>query len=186
MKFNVIILSTLAWLVFSACQPDNRQETDTPATYENDDAPGTEQDHGEVEEAVNEADIVVRTELGQEEIGKGRFQHYSEIKVDVDHDGSPEQIILTADVEVDNQGRAAWSDAHVWEVYVKKQDQVSFLYVNNIQSGKLVLHVDEKSKEVYLEEVGPFASNKYKITDLNKLEKVTDIPENMKVIDLAK
>lgn len=60
---------------------------------------------------------------------------------DLSGDGTPEQVVLTARVEM-VRGRPAWDDGQPWQVYVEESDGTrTRLYAQRLQLGTLSMRV---------------------------------------------
>ncbi len=67
------------------------------------------------------------------------FQQSAE--ADLDGDGAPERVVLTARVEM-YRGRPAWDDGQPWQVYVESAQGVrTYLYGQRLQLGSLTMRI---------------------------------------------
>jgi hypothetical protein len=66
---------------------------------------------------------------------------------DLDGDGQPEKVILTARVEL-IRGRPAWDDGQPWQVYIEEADGTrTYVFSRFVQLGTLSLRVSAKGSE---------------------------------------
>ena len=63
------------------------------------------------------------------------WAHRQAIDVDLDADGAPERVILTADVELDGRGRPLWEDGHRWAVLVEDDGRRTLVYSAFVPNG---------------------------------------------------
>lgn len=67
------------------------------------------------------------------------FQRSAEL--DLNGDGQPERVVLTARVEL-YRGRLAWDDGQPWQVYVEAADgSRTYLYAQRLQLGTLTMRL---------------------------------------------
>jgi hypothetical protein len=73
--------------------------------------------------------------------GEGGWNYQRRSSVDLTGDGSPEEVVLTARVEM-YRGRPAWDDGQPWQVYVETPDGTrTYVYAQRLQLGSLDLLV---------------------------------------------
>lgn len=62
---------------------------------------------------------------------------------DLDGDGQPERVVLTARVEL-MRGRPAWDDGQQWQVYIEEPDSSrTYIYAQFVQLGTVTMRVGE-------------------------------------------
>ena len=62
-------------------------------------------------------------------------------RADLDGDGLPERVVLTAKVEL-YRGRPAWDDGQPWQVYIESADgRRTYVYGQRLQLGTLTMRV---------------------------------------------
>ena len=64
-----------------------------------------------------------------------RWAYRRGVDADLDADGSPERVILTADVQVNAAGAALWEDGHRWAVIVEDGDARTLVYGAFLPNG---------------------------------------------------
>lgn len=73
--------------------------------------------------------------------GEAGWNYSQSAEADLDGDGMPERVVLTARVEL-VRGRPAWDDGQPWQVYIEAADgQRSYLYAQRLQLGTLTMRV---------------------------------------------
>ena len=73
--------------------------------------------------------------------GVGGWNYRQAATADVTGDGTPETIVLTAQVEM-YRGRPAWDDGQAWQVYVEFADSSrTYVYANRLQLGTLTMRL---------------------------------------------
>jgi len=58
-----------------------------------------------------------------------------ELSADLDGDGRPERLVLTADVEVRPDGVPLWEDGHRWALFAESSDARTLLYSAFVPNG---------------------------------------------------
>lgn len=77
--------------------------------------------------------------------GEGGWNYHQSASADLDGDGSPERVVLTARVEM-YRGRPAWDDGQPWQVYVETaQGTRTYLYAQRLQLGTLTMRITSGS-----------------------------------------
>jgi hypothetical protein len=75
--------------------------------------------------------------------GEDGWNHHLSAEIDLNGDGVPERVVLTARVEL-HRGRPAWDDGQPWQVYVASADgERRYVYAQRLQLGTLTLRVAE-------------------------------------------
>jgi hypothetical protein len=64
-----------------------------------------------------------------------RWAYRRSVDADLDADGAPERIVLTADVQVNAAGVALWEDGHRWAVIVEDGDARTLVYGAFLPNG---------------------------------------------------
>lgn len=73
--------------------------------------------------------------------GEAGWNYHQGVEVDLDGDGRPERVVLTARVAL-VRGRPAWDDGQPWQVYVEAPDRGrTYLYAQRLQLGTLAMRV---------------------------------------------
>jgi hypothetical protein len=73
--------------------------------------------------------------------GTGGWNYQQSAEADLDGDGVPERVVLTAQVEL-YRDRPAWDDGQPWQVYIESRDSVrSYVYAQRLQLGTLAMRV---------------------------------------------
>lgn len=73
--------------------------------------------------------------------GEGGWNYQQAATADLDGDGAPERVVLTARVEM-YRGRPAWDDGQPWQVYIEEADgRRTHVYARRLQLGTLSLRV---------------------------------------------
>ena len=71
--------------------------------------------------------------------GEAGWDYHQSVGVDLNGDGRPERVVLTARVEL-VRGRPAWDDGQPWQVYVESQDGTrTYVYAQRLQLGALTV-----------------------------------------------
>jgi hypothetical protein len=109
-----------------ACAPDADLPDDTDPT------------------AAPDADIMavaIDTTIAPAVAGEGGWNYVQRATADLDGDGTAEDVVLTARVEM-YRGRPAWDDGQPWQVYVESADRTrTYLYAQRLQLGTLTMRV---------------------------------------------
>ena len=63
------------------------------------------------------------------------WRHRRAVEGDLDGDGAPERVVLTADVEVRPDGVPLWEDGHRWAVIVEDGDTRTLAYGAFVPNG---------------------------------------------------
>jgi len=75
--------------------------------------------------------------------GEDGWNYHRSADVDLDADGQPERVVLTARVEL-YRGRPAWDDGQPWQVYVQESDgRRTYVYARRLQLGSLTMRVTQ-------------------------------------------
>lgn len=85
--------------------------------------------------------------------GEDGWNYHRSAEADLDGDGSPERVVLTARVEL-YRGRPAWDDGQPWQVYVEAAGgSRTYLYARRLQLGALTLRISagEPAQVILLE-----------------------------------
>jgi hypothetical protein len=73
--------------------------------------------------------------------GEDGWDYQLSAQADMDGDQRPEQVVLTARVEM-YQGRPAWDDGQPWQVYVEDGDGTrTYLFAQRLQLGTLTMRI---------------------------------------------
>lgn len=73
--------------------------------------------------------------------GQDGWHYQLSADADLNGDGQPERVVLTARVEV-IRGRPAWDDGQPWQVYIETPDgHRSYVYAQRLQLGSLTMRV---------------------------------------------
>ena len=64
-----------------------------------------------------------------------RWTHRRFVDADLDGDGSPERVVLAADVQTGSRGIPLWEDGHRWAVVVEDGDTRTLLYGAFVPNG---------------------------------------------------
>lgn len=130
---------------------------------------------------------LINGQLNKGYVGDGKFKHFTSTKINADMDDELEELILTADLEIDKKGRVVWDDAQEWNLYVQDGDERRYIYIDDIQNGKLIVHYNSRLKEVYLEEDAPYKKGKYMVdlSDGVAIEAIDKIPLTKTKLDLT-
>ena len=84
---------------------------------------------------------LVDTAIAPAVAGEDGWNYAREVETDLDSDGEPERLVLTARVEM-YRGRPAWDDGQPWQVYVEEGDgRRTYLYSRFVQLGTVAMRV---------------------------------------------
>lgn len=73
--------------------------------------------------------------------GEAGWNYQQSVQTDLNGDGSPERLVLTARVEL-YHGRPAWDDGQPWQVYVEAPDgRRTYIYAQRLQLGTLTMRL---------------------------------------------
>ena len=73
--------------------------------------------------------------------GEAGWNYQQSTEADLDGDGQPERIVLTAQVEM-YRGRPAWDDGQPWQVYIESRDTTrTYLFAQRLQLGTLTMRL---------------------------------------------
>ena len=73
--------------------------------------------------------------------GEAGWNYQRSANVDLQGNGRPKRVVLTARVEL-VRGRPAWDDGQPWQVYLEGPDQArTYLYAQRLQLGSLDMRV---------------------------------------------
>ncbi|MGI8844477.1 MAG: hypothetical protein ACR2HZ_12305 [Gemmatimonadaceae bacterium] len=73
--------------------------------------------------------------------GTDGWNYHLSAEADLDGDGQPERVVLTARVEL-YRSRPAWDDGQPWQVYVESADSTrQYIYSQRLQLGTLSMRV---------------------------------------------
>lgn len=76
--------------------------------------------------------------------GEAGWNYHQSAQADLTGDGQPEQVVLTARVEL-YRGRPAWDDGQPWQVYIEAQDGArTYVYAQRLQLGTLTMRVGRR------------------------------------------
>ena len=78
-----------------------------------------------------------------------RWTHRRFVDADLDGDGTPERVILTADVQTRSRGIPLWEDGHRWAVIVEDGEARTLLYgafVPNGHAEAAILEPDSRNR----------------------------------------
>ena len=65
------------------------------------------------------------------------WRHQRSIAADLNGDGTPERLVLVADVQLSDSGQPLWEDGHRWAVFVADTPQVTLLYAAFVPNGSV-------------------------------------------------
>ena len=96
------------------------------------------------------------------------WQHRRDIDADIDGDGSPERLVLAADVTVDDRGGPLWEDGHRWALFVEDGEARTLLYGGFVPNGHveaaiLTAHAESRARDVLVRERTPQQSRSFVI-----------------------
>ena len=75
--------------------------------------------------------------------GEAGWNYQQTAESDLDGDGSPERIILTARVEL-YRGRPAWDDGQPWQVYIESPEgNRTYIFAQRLQLGTLTMRLGQ-------------------------------------------
>jgi hypothetical protein len=75
--------------------------------------------------------------------GEAGWNFQQSAQADLDGDGQPERIVLTARVEM-YRGRPAWDDGQPWQVYIEAPDGTrTYVYAQRLQLGTLTMRLGQ-------------------------------------------
>jgi len=73
--------------------------------------------------------------------GQDGWNYQLSSQADLNGDGQPERVVLTARVEM-IRGRPAWDDGQPWQVYIEAPDRRrTYVYAQRLQLGSLTMRV---------------------------------------------
>jgi hypothetical protein len=73
--------------------------------------------------------------------GRDGWNYRQDAEADLDGDGNPERVVLTARVEV-SRGQLLWDDGQPWQVYIEAGDgRRTYLYAQRLQLGTLTMRI---------------------------------------------
>ena len=76
--------------------------------------------------------------------GTEGWNYQQSARADLDGDGQPERVVMTAKVEL-YRGRPAWDDGQPWQVYIETADgRRSYVYGQRLQLGTLTMRVAQR------------------------------------------
>ena len=102
-------------------------------------APETRPDSGAAASVVQLVDSSIRAAVA----GRDGWGYAQSATHDLDGDGQPERVVLTARVEL-VRGRPAWDDGQQWQVYVEEPDSSrTYIYAQFVQLGTVTMRVGE-------------------------------------------
>ena len=73
--------------------------------------------------------------------GEAGWHYQQSSETDLDGDGQPERVVLTAQVEL-YRGRPAWDDGQPWQVYIESKDTSrTYVFAQRLQLGTLTMRL---------------------------------------------
>jgi hypothetical protein len=73
--------------------------------------------------------------------GEAGWNYQQRAEADLDGDGQPERVVLTARVEL-IRGRPAWDDGQPWQVYIEASDgRRTYVFAQRLQLGTLTMRL---------------------------------------------
>lgn len=91
---------------------------------------------------------LVDTAIAPAVAGEGGWNYHRTAEADLNGDGRPERVVLTAMVEL-YRGRPAWDDGQYWQVYIQEQDgRRTYVYARRLQLGTLAMRITSGSNSV--------------------------------------
>jgi hypothetical protein len=85
---------------------------------------------------------LVEARVPSAKAGEDGWKYAQRATLDLDGDGKPETLVLTADVTVDPSGRPLWEDGHQWQVYVEGSNgSTTRVYARFLPNGKLTARI---------------------------------------------
>jgi hypothetical protein len=85
--------------------------------------------------------VLVDPSLAPAVAGEGGYLYQQRATADLDGDGAPETVVLTARVEL-IRGRPAWDDGQPWQLYVEEGDGTrTYLYARFVQLGAPTMRI---------------------------------------------
>lgn len=93
-----------------------------------------------------------------------RWAYRRSLTADLDGDGAAEQILVLANVELDEAGEPVWDDGHGWEVVVVAADGTrTRLYARFLQLGRLAAELTSDGRALRLTEDTQQATTVYEV-----------------------
>ncbi|HSJ63270.1 MAG TPA: hypothetical protein VK922_05100 [Gemmatimonadaceae bacterium] len=85
--------------------------------------------------------VAIDTTIAAAVAGEGGWNFVQRATADLDGDGTAEDVVLTARVEM-YRGRPAWDDGQPWQVYIESAEGTrTYLYAQRLQLGTLTMRV---------------------------------------------
>jgi hypothetical protein len=163
-------VALFALMGLGACQPAPSAEEDFLVTRSvgfyvepeaSDEAPG---------EATDTVDLVERRDI---DLDDGTWGYQRRMHVDLDDDGTDEEVLLAAQAEAIPGGEVAWDDGQVWVIRIgpaggKKVAEPAgtpqWAYARFVQLGRVDVSVlDEEPKALLVEERTPHALRAFRV-----------------------
>ncbi len=85
--------------------------------------------------------VLIDSSISPAVAGQDGWNYQLSSQADLNGDGQPERVVLTARVEV-IRGRPAWDDGQPWQVYIEEPGgHRTYVYAQRLQLGSLTMRV---------------------------------------------